>query len=628
VDADRRRALFIGVAVLLVAVVGGGSFLLLGEDEAPSAADAAREFVAAWRDGDVAAMRVLTENPGALGEVDPVASAEAIGATEVDVEVRATTEEGEEGTAEVSVGFTLGEAGRVDWTTRLSLVRSDEEGWRVEWGPSSLHPDLPAGGAIDRMATWADRAPILGVGGQVLVGPVEVIRIGIEPQRFDRVASTGVLADALGLDPAAIDAALEAPGVQPDHFVQIAQLRPAAFELVREVVFPIPGVTFPRGTVRGGPVDGFGRHLLGRFGEVTAERLEQLGPPYAVGDLVGLDGLEARYEEQLAGRAEITIRILDAAGDEVSVLASFPGADPEPLVTTIDPAVQLAAEAALGDVTVPAALVAVDAATGEVRAAVSRPLDDAFDRAVGGAYPPGSTFKIVSGYALLRSGVTPSTTVECPAELDVGGRGFRNFEGGASGSEPFSAAFAESCNTAFIGAAEALPPEGLADAARSFGFGTDYSLGPTTLGGSFPEPEGEVARAAAVIGQAEVTASPLHMASVAAAVLDGRWRTPVLLPEGSEAPTVTELDPGVRGTLHELMRLVVAEGSGRAADVPGLEVIGKTGTAEFGTGDPPATHAWFVGAADGLGFAVVLEGGGVGGRDAAPLARRFLEGLG
>jgi cell division protein FtsI/penicillin-binding protein 2 len=409
--------------------------------------------------------------------------------------------------------------------------------------------------------------------------------------------------------------------------VEIARLRPAEFELVREVVFPIPGVTFPRATVRGAPTDGFARHLIGRFGEVTAERLEQLGPPYAVGDQVGLDGLEARFEEQLAGVPDVAVRIVDPEGTEVTALASFPGVAPEPLVTTLDPAVQQAAEAALADIGVPAALVAVDAATGEVRASVSRPLDNAFDRAIGGAYPPGSTFKVVTGYALLANGLTPSSTVQCPAELVVDGRRFHNFEGGASGAEPFSAAFAESCNTAFIDAAAALPDDALGGAAATFGFGADYSLGPTTLGGSFPAPDSEVARAASAIGQAEVTASPLHMASVVAAVLDGSWRTPILLPDETDPVSPTALDPGIRATLRDLMRLVVTDGSGTAADAPGLDVIGKTGTAEFGEDDPPATHAWFVGAAKGLGFAVVLEGGGVGGRDAAPVARRFLDGL-
>ena len=75
------------------------------------------------------------------------------------------------------------------------------------------------------------------------------------------------------------------------------------------------------------------------------------------------------------------------------------------------------------------------------------------------------------------------------------------------------------------------------------------------------------------------------------------------------------------------MRSVVTDGSGTAANVDGFELIGKTGTAEFGGDVPPATHAWFIGAANVLGFAVVLEGGGVGGRDAAPIAARFLEAL-
>ena len=99
------------------------------------------------------------------------------------------------------------------------------------------------------------------------------------------------------------------------------------------------------------------------------------------------------------------------------------------------------------------------------------------------------------------------------------------------------------------------------------------------------------------------------------------------MPAGADEATTHPLDPAIREQLAGLMRLVVTEGSGTAADLPGRDVIGKTGTAEFGQGDPPPTHAWFIGAAGGLGFAVVLEGGGVGGRNAAPIAARFLAAL-
>jgi cell division protein FtsI/penicillin-binding protein 2 len=192
---------------------------------------------------------------------------------------------------------------------------------------------------------------------------------------------------------------------------------------------------------------------------------------------------------------------------------------------------------------------------------------------------------------------------------------------------PLSRAFADSCNTAIIGAADGLPDDALAAAASAFGFGLDYSIGPTTLGGSFPEPGNAVERAASAIGQAQVTASPLHMATVAAAVLDGTWRSPLLLRDDDTERTTLPLDPAIRGPLADLMRLVVADGSGTAARVAGVDVLGKSGTAEFGEGDPLPTHAWFIAAADGLGIAVVLEGGGVGGRDAAPLVGRFLQAL-
>jgi cell division protein FtsI/penicillin-binding protein 2 len=625
---SRRTPVAIGLALVVLVAAGSAAFVLLrsGDDE-PGPDATAREFASAWEGGDVDVLRGLVVDAASLDAVDPVAIAEDLGTTSTAVTVGVVDEDSEPAVAEVTVTLTLGDVGDVGWDATWPLVDVEDEGWRVDWSEAALHPRMPEGGSLRRDTTWPERAPILGVDGQPLVSEVETIRVGIEPRRFDREASIPILAEELGLDPAAIVAALDAPGVQPDHFVQIAELRPAAFEAVREVIFPIPGVLFPRATARGGPTEGFARHLVGRFGEVTAERLEELGSPYAVGDRVGLDGLEARFEPQLAGLPAVEVGVVDAEGEVVTQLATFPATEPEPVVTTIDPALQAAAEAALVDVTVPAAFVVVDAATGEVRASVARPLGEAFNRAVGGEYPPGSTFKVITGHALLTSGLQPTSPVDCPPELVVDGRRFRNFEGGSSGTVPFSRAFAQSCNTAVIGAAGSLPEGALAESAAAFGFGLDYTLGATTLGGSFPDPTTAVERAASAIGQAQVTASPLHMATVAAAVLDGTWRSPRLLPGVADDQVTLSLDPAVREQLAGLMRLVVTEGSGTAADISGLDVIGKTGTAEFGEDDPPATHAWFIGAADGLGFAVLLEGGGVGGRDAAPIAARFLETL-
>lgn len=616
----------VGAVVATVSVVAGVA-ALIGGDRGSNPADVAEAFAAAWSDGDTAELQDLVADPASLERVDPVAVTERLGATAAEVTIVGVAEDGDEASASFDAELTLGDVGAVRWHGRLPMRQAQDAGWVVEWHESALHPSLPPGGSVTRAVSWPERAPILGAGGHQLVGAQEMIRVGIEPQRFDRAASIPILAEQLGLDPAAIERALDAPGVESDQFVQIAEVSPEEFEAARAVVFPIPGVTFPRGRTRAGPTDGFARHLIGRFGEATAERLEELGSPYRIGDRVGLDGLEARFERQLAGLPGIDVHVLDRDGAVVATLASFPATSPEPLHTTLDRGLQAAAEAALDGVAVPAALVAVDAASGEVRASASRPLDEPFNRATRGAYPPGSTFKVVTAYALLANGVHLDSSVDCPAELGVDGRRFRNFEGGAAGIVPFSQAFAESCNTAIIGAASSLPERALVAAADAFGFGVDYSLGTSTVGGAFPEPTTAVERAAAAIGQADVTASPLHMATVAAAALNGTWRSPVLLPGTPDERLTRPLEPSVREQLVRLMRLVVTEGTGTAADLPGRDVLGKTGTAEFGTDNQPRTHAWFIAAVDNLGVAVVLEGGGVGGRDAAPIAARFLRAL-
>ncbi len=225
---------------------------------------------------------------------------------------------------------------------------------------------------------------------------------------------------------------------------------------------------------------------------------------------------------------------------------------------------------------------------------VSTPLSQPFDRALEGAYPPGSTFKVVTTAALLATGRTSSTPSSCPPRLTVDGRVFGNFEGEAPGSIPLSQAFAISCNTAFIGLAQQLPAGALTAAAGQFGFGLP-SLG---AGGAYPAPADRAEAAASAVGQGRVTASPLQMATVAATADAGQWHPPQLVLQPAPAtspPAPAPLDPSVAGTLRDLMRQVVVSGTGTAAAVPGQVVSGKTGTAEFGHTTPPATHAWFIG---------------------------------
>jgi cell division protein FtsI/penicillin-binding protein 2 len=291
--------------------------------------------------------------------------------------------------------------------------------------------------------------------------------------------------------------------------------------------------------------------------------------------------------------------------------------------TTLDPRIQAAAEQALAGVTQPAALVAIDAATGDVRAVVSRPLTEPLDRALAGQYPPGSTFKVITSAALIAAGTKPETPVACPPQATVGGQTFHNFEGEALGASTFRTAFAQSCNTAFVALSANLSDAALSAAATTFGFGASYDLGLPTAGGRFPTPADAAERASEAIGQGRVVASPLQMATVAAAVTSGGWRPPRLLTDNPQGP-VTALDPAVDATLKDLTAEVVKSGTGTAAAVPGQLVAGKTGTAEIGGADPNATHAWFIGYRGSLAFAVLVEGGGVGGRVAAPLAAKFL----
>ncbi len=617
------------VALVGLVLLGAGIYAIfaLMRDDTPAPNAAVEAYLADWSDGDFAAMEERVVDAPATFVDDYQAVVDDLGVTEADYELTTADVGGSTGVARYSATVQLEGLGEWSWDGSLSIAEEDGE-WLVEWAPSNIHPELADGQRLALTREVPERAPILDAAGNPLsVGRAARI-IGLEPRAIlDLNQVKAAFQQQLGIDPAVIDAALNAPGVQPDHFVTITTIDQARYDQVAPVIFPLPGTRFRDTFLRGGPTPEFAAHVLGRFGEITAERLEELGPPYQAGDMVGLSGLEARFEEQLAGTPSSTVQVVTEDGTVVADVHRFEGQAPQAVRTTLDPAVQSAVEAALGTTTAPTAIVVVDSKS-NVRAVASRPLNE-FNRALAGEYAPGSTFKIVTTTGLLARGVTPDTPVECAPTVNAGGRSFRNFEQSSLGTVPFGLAFAQSCNTAFISAAADMPDPDFVAAAESYGFNTEYSVGLDTAGGSFPTPADATEHAAAAIGQGRVTASPLHMATVGGSVIDGTWEPPVLLPDepAPNAPAPTSLAPGANQTLFGLMRRVVTEGSGTAAAVPGVDIAGKTGTAEYGSGDPPPTRAWFVGIRGDLTVAVLVEDGVSGGDVAAPIAGRVLAAL-
>ena len=654
-----RRRFPLGIVVgmaLVVVLVAGVAVVLTGRTSPNRDRQRAQAFLAAWSAGDTAAMQAMvapssaataattssasTPAPGSSPPSPGAARGVAADLKAVDAALpltRATYQLDSVTTAHghVTVAFTAHDTvtGVGPWTYHSSFpLVSGPHGPMVEWSRAVIHPGIGPHDVLDRQMTWAPRAPILGNGGQVLAGQLDSVTIGVEPRRMtDQAALAKALHDTLQIDPATVSAALSAPGVRPDEFVPLATVGKSAYLQAKPVIYPIPGLEFKEGNAYSNLSSGFASALLGTVGPITAEQLQKMGPLYEAGDPVGQYGLQEAYQSSLAGTPSTDIRIIDPTIADpthrvVTDLQHVTGRAPVPLQTTIDLAVQQAADDALSGVTLPSALVAIDA-NGNIRAVVSGPAGAQFDRALDGQYPPGSTFKVITTDALLTAGVTPSSPLTCPPTVTVDGKVFHNFESESLSTLPLSTAFALSCNTAFIGATQAhLRADTLRAAAAQLGFGVTLKLGLDTVGGRFPSGGDAVETAADAIGQGQVIASPMQMASVAAAVMTGQWRPPVLLPAHTTTPTTGlpgPLSPAVRSQLTAMMAQVVATGTGTAARVAGRTVVGKTGTAEFGSANPPKTHAWFIGFSGNLAVAVIVEGGGVGGQVAAPVVSKF-----
>jgi peptidoglycan glycosyltransferase len=348
----------------------------------------------------------------------------------------------------------------------------------------------------------------------------------------------------------------------------------------------------------------------------------------------------------------------------------FTGRDPSggDVVTTLDPKVQSTAMSGLGKVT--GAVVALDPATGAILGLASTPSYDpnqlsshdtkairAYrsrlseaqldNQAINERYSPGSVFKVIVSAAALSTGsYTPDTKVPAPDRLPLPGSSHQleNFNGescNGGADQSLIAALTISCNTAFAKLGMTLGADKVTGMAKAFGiddsgFTMPLNVVPSTVG----RINGPAELAISSIGQQNVQVTPLQGAMIAAAVANGGTLMKPYLVDKVRAPDLSVIDQTdpevmsrpitsqVAGELTRMMTSVVANGTGRKAQINGIQVAGKTGTAQT---DPEASdHSWFVGFAPAdhprIAVAVFIKNGGATGGDiSAPIARDVMQ---
>ncbi|MSW71825.1 MAG: penicillin-binding protein [Actinobacteria bacterium] len=626
------RSLRLGMAVVLVGVASACS--ALGGDDTDPAADLADDLAAALSEHSLGEVPLSAETQrAAFAEL--VAPLDEVPVAVDVVDVLAVEEEGR-AEATLAWRWDVSDTAAWEYETTVGLTQGgDGSTWSVAWSPDDLAPGLAEGETVGLRTLAPQRGDIIGDGGEVLVTERPVLRYGLDKTKVEgpQIArSARRIARVLDVDAAAYAERAEAMGAQA--FVEALVLREDDALEVLPAFRRVPGALAVRDTLPLAPTREFAAALLGRVGPATAEVVEESGGSIVAGDEVGLSGLQARYDEQLRGSPGTAV-VARGADDVLRTLFEVPATDGTDLVTTLSSDLQSRAEVALatlGAGAPAAALVAIRPSDGAILATANGEGAAGADLAATGQYAPGSTFKVVSSLALLRSGLAVDDVVSCPPTTVVDGRSFKNYDdypSSAIGDIPFVQAIAQSCNTALIANADRLAAGDLSAAAAALGLGVDHDLGFGVYFGQVPPAETETGAAADLIGQGTVLASPFAMATVAASVAAGRTVLPVLLPDHEVQQVAPEVPLTGReaGTLRGLMRAVVTTGSGRfLLDVPG-EIGAKTGTAEYGepnaAGDLP-THAWMIATRGDLAVAVFVETGVSGSQTAGPVLEAFL----
>ncbi len=643
----------------------------------PAGEPVAQAFLAAYEQADYATMYNLL-SAESQAKLTPeaftnryTAAWSTAGVNFVRAQLRSALREGDTLRANYHVELDTALFGTLSADHEMTLSWQDDQ-WRVNWDDGLIWPDLAGGNQFQIQYRIPRRANIYDSEGKGLAVDGKRVTIGVIPGQIeDEATLLAGLSPILGLSPDDLKA--KYVNARADWFVPLGDV-PFDVSQANQDLLKSPGIQLQESAQR--VYKGLAPHTIGYIAQITAETLQQWKQRGYRGDeWVGTTGLEEWGEPYLAGKHGGTLSVLSPKGDVVKVVADQQAAPSRSLYTTINRKLQEATDKIIAGHT--GAIVVMNPKNGEIMAmssypsfdpnalispyAAGAPAEQSFlNRATQAAYPPGSTFKPVTMAAgLEKAGLQPSSTFFDPGYWDGLGEAFRkfNWKTGGDGTIDLVTGLSASNNTVFYEVGKRVQdvdPFALPNMARAFGLGhTTGITGVAELAGQIPDPDWKLAKGEAwvpgdgvnmAIGQGDVLVTPLQLANVYAAIANGGtlYRPRLIQKIGSDNEPPEEVwQPEVLGTLpvtpehlkaiQEGLHGVISGPKGTAGFVfRGFpqSAAGKTGTAEAG-GAGQTSHAWFAVYAPyedpEIVAVVLLENGGQGSYNAAPLARNVLE---
>ncbi len=601
---------------------------------------------------------------------------------------------------------------RVIWQTALfgpierphtANLSYNDGRWGIVWDERLIMPELENGNTLVLDYRAPARANIYDINGKALAFQGTAILLGVIPGKItDEDGLLGLIGPLLNLSPD--DLRQKYARAQPDWYVPLGDIAAEVLQSNYERLQPFldSGQLLADDRLTRLYVDA-APHLVGYTGPIPPEQVgSYIAQGYQQDARVGLAGLEAWGESYLSGTKGGTLSVLNPDGKLVTVIIEREPRQARSVYTSFNFDFQKAVEAALAEAitTHPAsqagAVVVLDVSSGavlamasyptynpavfdptrpnagnEIAALFNDPTNPLLNRAVSGAYPPGSTFKIVTLAAGVRSGlITVDSRYNSTGSWSRLGDQFIKYDWrqGGHGFISYRTALVVSCNSCFYDIGlnmNGFDPFLFPRVASEFGLGQSTGiLGVNDAAGTIPDPEWKPLNTAEggwvpgdavnmAIGQGYVLVTPLQMANIAAAIANGgTLYRPTLIdrigsgggaPEEKLPPAVTgkiPYDPDTLAVVQGALKDVTSSGSGTAnfifKDLK-LPVAGKTGTAQTPQLLP---HAWFIGYApagpytlpDGsvidqpeIAIAVIAENAGEGSEVAAPIFRRIVE---